>query len=44
MMFKGTFSTDLYKALASAIHLEVRRPAERSAIEHAWAELGSLVS
>lgn len=44
MMFKGTFSTDLYKALASAIHLEVRRPAERSAIEQAWSELGALVS
>jgi radical SAM superfamily enzyme YgiQ (UPF0313 family) len=44
MMFKGTFPTDLYKALAGAIHLEVRQPSERNAIARAWAELGAMVS
>jgi radical SAM superfamily enzyme YgiQ (UPF0313 family) len=39
MMFKGSFSTDLYRALASAIHLEVRNPGESLSIANAWAEV-----
>jgi radical SAM superfamily enzyme YgiQ (UPF0313 family) len=42
MMFKGTFSTDLYRALAHALHLEVRNPEKTVAIEDAWAEVHRL--
>ncbi len=44
MMFRGSFSTDLYRALARAIHLEVRTPGEDSAIAGAWAEVEALKS
>jgi radical SAM superfamily enzyme YgiQ (UPF0313 family) len=44
MMFRGTFSTELYRALSRAIHLEVRSPGERSAIAGAWAEVEALKS
>ena len=43
MMFKGTFSTELYRALARAIHLEVRDRGSRSLIASAWAEVDALV-
>jgi radical SAM superfamily enzyme YgiQ (UPF0313 family) len=36
MMFKGTFSTSLYRSLAHALHLEVRTPHKTKAIEKAW--------
>lgn len=39
MMFRGTFSTDLYRALARALHLEVRTPDDRQGIAMAWAQL-----
>jgi radical SAM superfamily enzyme YgiQ (UPF0313 family) len=42
MMFRGNFSTDLYRALAHAIHLEVRRPQSTSAIASAWADVEEL--
>jgi hypothetical protein len=42
MMFRGTFSTELYRALARAIHLEVRDPASRWSIANAWAEVEAL--
>jgi radical SAM superfamily enzyme YgiQ (UPF0313 family) len=44
MIFRGTFSTELYRALARAIHLEVRSPGESSAIAGAWAEVEALKS
>jgi anaerobic magnesium-protoporphyrin IX monomethyl ester cyclase len=36
MMFQGAYSTDLYRALADALHLEVRRKAGEAAIREAW--------
>lgn len=42
MMFRGAFSTNLYRALARALHLEVRSPNEKQAIANAWAELDSI--
>jgi anaerobic magnesium-protoporphyrin IX monomethyl ester cyclase len=42
MMFKGTFSTELYRALIHAIHLEVREPGSTSLIESAWAAVHAL--
>ena len=42
MMFCGTFSTDLYRALARAIHLEVRSPNSKTAIASAWDRVNAL--
>ena len=42
MMFKGTFSTDVYRALAHALHLEVRTPERAAAVAQAWEDLHSL--
>jgi radical SAM superfamily enzyme YgiQ (UPF0313 family) len=42
MMFRGNFSTELYRALARAIHLEVRNPQRTSEIASAWAEVDAL--
>lgn len=42
MMFRGEFSTDLYRSLAHAIHLEVRGPANTIDIENAWAQVDAL--
>jgi radical SAM superfamily enzyme YgiQ (UPF0313 family) len=42
MMFRGNFSTELYRALARAIHLEVRNPGSISLIASAWAEVDAL--
>jgi radical SAM superfamily enzyme YgiQ (UPF0313 family) len=39
MMFRGNFSTELYRALANAIHLEVRTPQCSSLIASAWAHV-----
>ena len=36
MMFRGAFSSDVYRALADALHLEVRDPLNRPAIKEAW--------
>jgi radical SAM superfamily enzyme YgiQ (UPF0313 family) len=42
MMFKGTFSTEMYRALAHAIHLEVRNPESSTLIRNAWANVDAL--
>lgn len=42
MMFKGAFSTELYRAVADAIHLEVRNPEHKTAITRAWAAVDVL--
>jgi anaerobic magnesium-protoporphyrin IX monomethyl ester cyclase len=42
MMFRGTFSTELYRALAHAIHLEVRRHESTQAIAKAWDRVEAL--
>jgi anaerobic magnesium-protoporphyrin IX monomethyl ester cyclase len=42
MMFRGTFSTDLYRAIAHAIHLEVRNSESSSLIANAWADVEAL--
>jgi anaerobic magnesium-protoporphyrin IX monomethyl ester cyclase len=39
MMFRGTFATEFYRALADALHLEVRSPASSGAIADAWAKV-----
>jgi anaerobic magnesium-protoporphyrin IX monomethyl ester cyclase len=44
MIFKGTFSTELYRLLAHALHLEVRTPENTAAVAGAWADLHSLRS
>jgi radical SAM superfamily enzyme YgiQ (UPF0313 family) len=42
MLFKGTYSTEVYRALAHAIHLEVREPANAAGIASAWARVDAL--
>jgi anaerobic magnesium-protoporphyrin IX monomethyl ester cyclase len=42
MMFRGAFSTELYRALARAIHVEVRNPESSSQIKSAWDEVNAL--
>jgi hypothetical protein len=42
MMFQGTFSTAFYRALARAIHLEVRDTHNQQGIETAWADVHAL--
>ncbi len=42
MMFRGTFSTGFYRALAHAIHLEVRDGSNQRDIETAWADVQAL--
>ena len=36
MMFRGAYSSQFYRALADALHLEVRQAENRAAIEAAW--------
>ena len=36
MMFRGTYSSKFYRALADALHLEVRQPSATEAIRSAW--------
>ena len=36
MMFRGTYSSEFYRALAAALHLEVRQPDAAEAIREAW--------
>ena len=42
MMFRGTFSTELYRAIARALHLEVRNPGEKPAVVRAWSAVEAL--
>jgi len=42
MMFKGAYSSDVYRALANALHLEVRQPEETVAIQNAWVRVHEL--
>jgi radical SAM superfamily enzyme YgiQ (UPF0313 family) len=42
MMFRGSFSTELYRALANAIHLEIRNPGSSSSINRAWENVTAL--
>ncbi len=44
MMFKGAFSTTLYRALARALHLEVRDSEDAASVARAWEEVRSLRS
>ncbi len=36
MLFQGAYSGEFYRALANALHLEVRQPAKTEAIRGAW--------
>jgi radical SAM superfamily enzyme YgiQ (UPF0313 family) len=36
MLFQGAYSGEFYRALANALHLEVRQPARTEAIRRAW--------
>lgn len=36
MMFHGAYSSDVYRVLADALHLEVREPQKKLAIQNAW--------
>jgi radical SAM superfamily enzyme YgiQ (UPF0313 family) len=42
MMFQGAFSTDFYRALADALHLEVRDKAHGSVVDKAWERVETL--
>lgn len=42
MMFQGAFSTQFYRALADALHLEVREKANRSVVDQAWEQVEAL--
>jgi radical SAM superfamily enzyme YgiQ (UPF0313 family) len=39
MMFRGTYSSNFYRALADALHLEVRQSGNEEAIRIAWARV-----
>ena len=42
MMFRGAYSSAFYRALADALHLEVRNQGDSAAIRHAWARVHAL--
>ncbi len=42
MMFRGAYSTEFYRALADALHLEVRQPHATEAIRSAWDRVSAL--
>ena len=42
MMFRGRYSSAFYRALADALHLEVRDPSSRDAIRFAWERVREL--
>ena len=44
MMFRGTYSTQFYRALADALHLEIRQPGCKDAIAEAWSRVAELES
>jgi anaerobic magnesium-protoporphyrin IX monomethyl ester cyclase len=44
MMFRGAYSTQFYRALADALHLEIRQPGQKDAIRDTWAHVHELES
>jgi len=44
MMFQGAYSSEFYRALADALHLEVRQPHDTGAIRAAWDRVYELES
>jgi hypothetical protein len=42
MMFQGACSSEFYRALADALHLEVRQPYATEAIRSEWERLDAL--
>ncbi len=44
MMFRGAYSSSFYRALADALHLEVRQPASEDAIRTAWTRVHEMES
>jgi hypothetical protein len=42
MMFQGAYSSEFYRALADALHLEVRQPRAAEAIQSAWDQVYAL--
>jgi anaerobic magnesium-protoporphyrin IX monomethyl ester cyclase len=42
MMFRGAFPSEFYRALATALHLEVREPWKTDSVQQAWDELDRL--
>jgi hypothetical protein len=42
MMFQGAYSTAFYRALAKALHLEVREPGKTEDIRRAWSQFHEL--
>jgi len=42
MMFRGAYSSEFYRALADALHLEVRQPNATEAIRSAWDQVCAL--
>jgi anaerobic magnesium-protoporphyrin IX monomethyl ester cyclase len=44
MMFCGAYPTHFYRALADALHLEIRQPGRQDAISDAWARVQQLES
>jgi anaerobic magnesium-protoporphyrin IX monomethyl ester cyclase len=44
MMFQGAFSSDFYRALADALHLEVRQKENGAALQDAWERVDAMSS
>jgi anaerobic magnesium-protoporphyrin IX monomethyl ester cyclase len=42
MMFRGAFSSDFYRALADALHLEVRQKENSAALQDAWERVDAM--
>lgn len=42
MMYNGAYSSDVYRALADALHLEIREPEKEAAIQNAWSKVREL--
>jgi radical SAM superfamily enzyme YgiQ (UPF0313 family) len=42
MMFRGSFSSEFYRALATALHIEVRQPWQIDSIHQAWKQVDRL--
>jgi hypothetical protein len=43
-MFQGAFSSDFYRALADALHLEVRQKENGAALQDAWERVDAMSS
>jgi anaerobic magnesium-protoporphyrin IX monomethyl ester cyclase len=41
MLFRGTYSTEFYRRLRTALHDEARRDADRDALDRTWSELAA---